>query len=318
MKGRTKRTRNRKRGRQTIRGGRTLTPHKQSQCSPFKQTLSYSCLSSNALSMVAKAVHKFEPSLTLKQPDKQLYKDICEILKKSSTCNTEACWLQIRTLMNQLSPSERKYFRSHFRPHMPEELVNNYKEWISNYNIKEVIDQYHNDLPEFYSYGAVPLDFRKCSVSSLCTIDIKKHINKGEHKIGIIFNTDESDEPGEHWIAMYIDIAGKNLDGQPGIYYFDSFGHEPEQEITDLIERITNQSSNLQQPETTNPLEFIVTHNKKTIQNNSFSCGFYCMHFMEHMIKEYPFKKYLNSGLSDKVMIDYQRTCYLHPDEIKY
>ena len=33
--------------------------------------------------------------------------------------------------------------------------------------------------------------------------------------------------------------------------------------------------------------------NDKSVQNNSFSCGFYCMHFIEHMLKGLSFNKYL-------------------------
>ena len=44
-------------------------------------------------------------------------------------------------------------------------------------------------------------------------VDYRRHLNRGEHKIGIVFNTDESDEDGKHWISMYADINGLNLNG---------------------------------------------------------------------------------------------------------
>ena len=78
----------------------------------------------------------------------------------------------------------------------------------------------------------------------------------------------------------------------------------------DLIKKIQGQGKKRN-------MEFLVTHNDKSYQNNNFSCGFYCMHFLEHMLKGYPFKKYLNSGLNDKKMIDYRNHCYLQPEEIK-
>ena len=33
----------------------------------------------------------------------------------------------------------------------------------------------------------------------------------------LVFNTDDSAGPGQHWFAMYVDIDGLNLDSQPGI-----------------------------------------------------------------------------------------------------
>ena len=95
---------------------------------------------------------------------------------------------------------------------MPKEIVNDYTEWISNFDIEAVLNQYHNDLDDFYFYGAVPIDFRKCSVSNLCRFSLDKHMDKGENKIGIVFNTDESDKSGKHWISMYIDILGQNFE----------------------------------------------------------------------------------------------------------
>ena len=87
---------------------------------------------------------------------------------------------------------------------------------------------------EFYFYGAVPIDFHKCSVSDLCSFNMKKHLKKGKTKIGIVFNTDPSNKDGKHWISMYIDLIGHNLDSNPGIYYFDSFGRKPPEEILKL------------------------------------------------------------------------------------
>ena len=44
----------------------------------------------------------------------------------------------------------------------------------------------------------------------------------GKEKIGIIFNTDYSTGPGEHWVSFYVDLIGRNRKKKPGIYFFDS------------------------------------------------------------------------------------------------
>ena len=293
-------------------GGKKKSYYKKKHCTPFKQKLPYSCLSHTGIQKIAKALNKIKGIyLDYKGVgDKQLYNKICNIIQNNFNCKTEACWLKIRTLMKHLSKKDAEYFRKHFRPHMPKEIVDDYTEWISNFDIEAVIDQYHEDIPNFFFYGAVPNDFRKCSVSDLCNIDLGTHMKHKENKIGIVFNTDESNKPGKHWISMYIDILGKNLDGDPGIYYFDSFGDSPSKEVKDLIKKIKDQGKQ-------EKIEFVVTNNDRSFQNNTFSCGFYCLHFMEHMLKGVPFHSYLKSGLNDKKMIEYQRQCYLHPEEIK-
>ena len=50
---------------------------------------------------------------------------------------------------------------------MPKDIVDDYTEWISNFDIEAVLNQYHEDLPHFYFYGAIPRDFHKCSVRNI-------------------------------------------------------------------------------------------------------------------------------------------------------
>ena len=283
---------------------------KRKHCSPKKTNTNYSCLSTNSIRKIAKAINKI-PGITIKYKklsDKELYNKICRVMENNFNCKNEACWLKIQKLLKHLSKKDVKYFRKHFRPHMPKEIVDDYSEWISNFDIESVLKQYHEERDDFYFYGAVPIDFNKCSVSDLCKIDIHKHMKRGEHKLGIVFNTDKSGEPGEHWMAYYVDLKGVNLTNQPGIYFFDSFGSSPMKEIKQLIKKIKN---------TDKGNEYVVAHNDRSIQKNTYACGFYCMHFIEHMLRGLPFKKYLRSGLNDKKMKQYINECYLNPKEIK-
>ena len=59
-------------------------------------------------------------------------------------------------------------------------------------------------------------------VHDICKINLKRHLDNKEHQLGFIFNTDDSDGPGQHWIAYYVDLMSKNFE-QPGIYFFDFF-----------------------------------------------------------------------------------------------
>ena len=232
-------------------------------------------------------------------------------MQNNFNCKSEACWLNIRKLMNNLSSEDADYFRRHFRPKMPDDIVDDYTKWISNFDIEAVLRQRHEETPGVYSYGAVPIDFKNCSVSSdLCKINLKQHVDKNEHKLAMVFNTDNSKGPGQHWFSVYVDVDGLNLDSQPGIYFFDSFAAKPMKEIKELIEKIKTQGSELNK-------DFIVTVNDKALQKNTFSCGFYCMHFLENMINEVPFSEYISSGLNDKKMIEYRNHCFLHPEDTK-
>ena len=290
-----------------------LTHYKEQHCSPKQGTLDYSCLSDDILIKIAKAINSLN-GITLKYegvPDKDLYQKICNVMQNNFNCKSEACWLNIRKLMNKLSSKDVNYFREHFRPKMPEDIVDDYTKWISNFDIEAVLRQHHEETPGVYSYGAVPIDFKSCSVSSdLCKINLKQHVDKNENKLAMVFNTDDSKGPGQHWFAMYVDVDGLNLDSQPGIYFFDSFASKPKKEIKDLIEKIKDQGSKLNK-------DFVVTVNDKCVQKNTYSCGFYSMHFLENMIDGTPFSEYISSGLNDKKMIEYRNHCFLHPHQTK-
>lgn len=290
-----------------------ISHYKEQNCSPKKDKLGYSCLSRGILIKIAKAINSLN-GITLKYegvPDKVLYKKICNVMQNNFNCKSEACWLNIRKLMNNLSSKDVDYFRRHFRPKMPEDIVDDYTKWISNFDIEAVLRQHHEETPGVYSYGAIPIDFKSCSVSSdLCKINLKQHVDKKEHKLAMVFNTDDSNGPGQHWFAMYVDVDGLNLDSQPGIYFFDSFASKPMKEVKELIEKIKKQGSELNK-------DFVVSVNDKRIQKNTYSCGFYSMHFLENMINETPFSQYISSGLNDKKMIEYRNHCFLHPEDTK-
>ena len=57
-------------------------------------------------------------------------------MENNFNCKNEACWLKIRKLMNNLSSEDASYFRDHFIPHMPNEIVDDYTKWISNFDIE--------------------------------------------------------------------------------------------------------------------------------------------------------------------------------------
>ena len=83
--------------------------------------------------------------------------------------------------------------------------------------------------------------------------------NKLNWPSALIFNTDKSDKPGEHWLALYYDEKGV-------CEFFDSFGFHPD--FYNLTQYIKSTSK-----------KFIF--NKKTLQGLfSEYCGNYCVLFL--------------------------------------
>ena len=104
-----------------------------------------------------------------------------------------------------------------------------------------------------------------------------------------IVNLDDHNFSGTHWVCFYYDEKNGN------IYYFDSFGFGPPNEI---MQKCKN----------------MLYYNNKQIQHlSSSSCGFYCL----ALIKTNDFEKFLNEFTNVPLINEYKldnilKTLYLY------
>lgn len=165
------------------------------------------------------------------------------------------------------------------KPKSPDSWVTNPEQWLSSDDIEALEKQYMKIFSNYYFAGAFPIDFDKrsktgtCLVSSLCSMDIKGLYKKGYTQIGIVFNTDVSTGPGQHWIALFCDIR-PDLEF-PRITYFDSYAHTPEKEIKVLMKRWKDSWDSTK----IHSKPMIMTFNKTQHQYEDSECGMYCLYF---------------------------------------
>ena len=275
--------------------------YKSKHCSPGESDVDGSCLDDDIVIKIAKAINRLAnnnqklDTIDLNRSPEDIHGDVCKEISKISKCSSEACWQKIKSLMNALGKDKQEFIDS-FKPQMPAKWIKDYNEWLSTFEIEDCLEQHMKSDKNFYFYGAVPIDFNKCSVSDLCSFDMKKHIDKNESKIGIVFNTDPSTKSGEHWISLYMDLGKHNNDNY-GIYYFDSFGNKPSKEIMELIKKVINQGEKYNRK----PLYF---YNDYSYQKRNSQCGMYAIHFIKKMLEGLSFEEYLNTKLNDQLMID--------------
>ena len=296
-------------------GGYTKKLFNKSHCSPSSDTTNNSCLDDELILKTSKIINniienkKEYNQIDTTLPIKDVHNDLCKIIHKLTGCSSEACWMNIKKLMKQLG-TDSKGFKENFKPIMPEEWINDYNTWLKTDDIENCLEQYEDSHKNFYFYGAVPIDFSDCSVSDLCSFNIKEHLNNKKNKIGIIFNTDPHNKPGEHWISLYVDFIGRNIKNVPAIYYFDSYGEKPTPEIKKLINKIKKQG--LQ-----NGINFKYLYNDHQFQKKNYQCGMYAIYFINEMVKDVSFKKFLNQGLTDQSMKSERKNYFIPPNEIK-
>jgi len=161
----------------------------------------------------------------------------------------------------------------------PDSWNTNPEEWLSSVDIDKVEKEYCRVLSNYGYLGTIPIDFDKksgmgtCVVNALCSINIADIYKRGKTQIGIVFNTDVSTGPGQHWVAIFCDIR-PDLE-YPRFTYFDSYAEEPEEEIVRLMKRWKEQWDKTGVH--SKPME--LTYNSTKHQYENSECGMYCLYF---------------------------------------
>lgn len=301
----TKRIKKTKRKGRKMKGGKTSEFFIPERCSPIsqKEGLGFTCLDKDTLKDVAKKVMKGDSKKQISDHNlEDVYELMKEKLQKDHDCKTEACLLK-KDLIS--SKKKEKFYRNE----LPKDVVEDKTAWLSNFDIDGVMKQFEASYPEFEYYEATPIDFDKCSVNGdLCKLTLAELNEREKSKVGIIFNTDDSSGKGKHWIALYVDMKGLNSNGKPGLYYIDSFASKMPTQIDELVKKFTEESIDVLGNTMT------LAHNSKSFQKNNYACGYYCMHFIEHMLQENSFSDYKALPPTDKMMEEYSQKCFIHPD----
>lgn len=263
-------------------------------CSPVSKKVSdtkHSCLNKKLLTKIGRIL-----GIKSNKSIKLMHDEISDTVKLLSNCKKEQCWISIDKIITKLSDKELNEFKDMFKPIMPKSWYKNNNEWLNTYDIENVLKQYDKIDKAFHFYGAMPSDYytdKVCDIYKLCKINLNTHIKDGIKKIGIIFNTDESDQPGKHWVALYIDLIGINS-GFPSIFFFDSVGNKPQKNIQKLINKLRSKKN-------LNYYYNDIPHQKKNTE-----CGIYCLHFITYMINKGNFNKYIKNIKSDDYMQKYR------------
>jgi len=219
-------------------------------CSPKNRKNSVTCYSDSSLKKMVDVYNKTHnkkiPIITKKdkltESDRErLWKSLKDGLKEETPCKEDYCYLEADTVKRL---NDNEIMKNTFVPEKPLEWYNVPNEWLSNYDIMDVMKQYEEDS-DFIFYGPTPIDFdtrltfNGCVNEALCNINLRNVYTKGKKKVGIIFNLDPHTKSGSHWTALYVDMESG------GIYYFDSYGIEPPKEVKKLMKKIRGQGNEM-------------------------------------------------------------------------
>lgn len=257
-----------------------------------------------------KSLYKLRDLWNARHPDAKITsnssKEIHEQISKhlSGICNKESCWLKQKSQFGKVDSD----VADSFAPESPPDWKKNPNEWLSSLDIINVMKQYEKAYKCFDFIGPSPIDFDtkklygECVWDELCKLSIKDQLKNGKTKIGIIFNTDPHNKPGEHWISMFINIKKKK------IFFFDSTGDKPPKQIMVLVDRIIDEGRNL-----TPKINFEFDSNEGIEhQYGNTECGIYSLFFIVHMLEDKFTSSYLKTHILKDKYIENFRHIYFN------
>jgi hypothetical protein len=246
-------------------------------CSPHNKTRAAGCLDKTALIELRDLWNARHPdNLINSSSPESIYQSLQSNLQYS--CANEICWFEQVGAMHE---AKNKWMSSLFAPFSPTSWEKNPTEWLSSRDISEVMKQYEEAYPHFEFLGPSPIDFdaqsnnKLCVWPELCLFSLEDKIKSGINVIGIIFNTDAHDMPGQHWISLVIDLRNQYIS------FFDSTGDPIPSEIRAFVDRIIQQGLKM------TPQTRLVYRDTEGIahQRENTECGMYSLFFVINMLK---------------------------------
>lgn len=281
---------------------RTLKCHPKNKS--FKRT---SCLDSNTILLLKKIWNKRHPDCKIKTKTKEnIWKEIKR--KMSDNCNHEMCWVD--SVLTNLKTKEQLKNQL-FVPKMPESWKKNSGEWLSSVEISDVLKQYESKYDDFVFLGPSPIDFDSTNISDdnnrdvcvwpeLCHFNLKRHISNGIKKVGMVFNLDKHYQGGSHWVSAFLDIPSRK------IFYFDSAGNGPPEEIKGLCKRICKQATEMK--------IVISIDNNEGIRHqiNDTECGMYSLYFIISLLTKKHNTNYFKKNIIRDNLVKKFRSIYFN------
>jgi len=280
---------------------------KKLSCSPKEKGKknNFSCYTDESLYKLRDLWNARHPDALIKSNDtKEIHSELANYLK--NTCNKESCWIKQQFALGKVNNDVIESFA----PESPKEWRKKPNDWLSSLEIINVMKQYEKAYKCFDFIGPTPIDFDKkklygeCVWEELCHFSLEKQIQKGKTKIGIIFNTDPHDKPGQHWFSLFINIKKRS------IFFFDSVGDKAPKEVLTLVNRIKKEGVSLKPKMVfTFDQNYPVEH-----QYGNTECGVYSLFFIIHLLEDKLTEHYFKTHILKDEYMERFRKVYFNDD----
>ena len=162
-------------------------------------------------------------------------------------------------------------------------------EWLSNFDIENVLTRYSQFNPKFTHFPFHMIDFYETK-EEIAVRDFSKD-KKEKRCMGLVMNTDDSRGMGIHWFALFIDFRENGT-----VEYFNSSGLPPLEPVNRwMIEMSTNYKCKR------------VIASPFRYQNDNHSCGVYSLYYILSRAEGYSYQKFRNRKINDELMGNFRQ-----------
>jgi hypothetical protein len=206
-------------------------------------------------------------------------------MQNNIPCVNEMCWLNQTFMIRNISRERLASIRKlSFAPFAPETWINNLNEWLSNEDIDNILYQYEKAYNDYKHMKTASIDFNSkyndvCLNNLLCDFDIMTYVRQKLTKISFVLNTSKRSEPGQHWIAIFININKGTFN------FYDSLGKRAPPEVDALYNNIKVQVNN-------DNIKMKYIENNQVHQYKNGQCGMFCLNFVINMLVSNKFHKF--------------------------
>jgi len=202
--------------------------------------------------------------------------EVIEKMKKITGCESEKCIInETKSKLSDVSNVIKEYFK-------PEGPKDRTKGWLSNSDIDTILEQLEKKHTDFYHINFQMADFDKKTYkeiggnSGFININLLEDFDKyKKNKFAVVFNTDTSDNGGQHWYCLY----GYRKDKKVVLEYFNSAGEGKNDSEIQLavVAWLCKQKQIFIKNGYKAHISF---ENNIKIQNNGYDCGVYCIMYI--------------------------------------
>jgi len=300
-------TRRIKKNKKKQRGGGNTKKLNKVNCSPHvnnKTVVEDSCMTKEIVLKIKDEYNKDHAEKIIASDPSLIWYE----LKTKLDCKDERCWV------NEIDNKEmQKQIKEQiFAPEHPPEWNTNNREWVSNFDIDSVMEQYEKHFKDFKYLGTTPIDYdyivdektKECVENKLCRFNLKKLIGEGKQRFATVFNLDKHNDDGSHWVSVFIDVPRKF------IMFFDSANGSYPKYIRKFVKTVQQQGLE-------ENIEFKFLRNKKSHQRGASECGIYCIHFIIEMLMrpEKALDVFLNGSIPDKKINKFRNVYFNKPEK---